>query len=77
MKDVLVDGKNSEWPKHPEIFDKCMELAKTSQNRVQWIHLADAVEIGSITPMEAYDTIKLGYLAEGLTIRDSRYKHLL
>jgi hypothetical protein len=42
-----------------------------------WIHLTDAVESGTISPMEAYDTIKLGYVAEHLTVRESRYSHLL
>lgn len=42
-----------------------------------WIHLADAVERGSISPMDAYDAIQRGYLPEYLTVRESRYQHLL
>jgi len=43
-------------------------------NITQWIHLSDAVERGSIQPLEAWNTIKLGYVAEHLKVRDSRYK---
>jgi len=43
----------------------------------QWLHLTDAVESRTISPMEAYDTIKLGYVMEHLTVRQSRYSHLL
>jgi hypothetical protein len=43
----------------------------------QWIHLQDALDKGSISKMECYDAIALGYCPEHLTIRDSRYKHLI
>ncbi|MFA5347035.1 MAG: hypothetical protein WC294_02775 [Methanoregula sp.] len=71
--------KNPEWPKHEEIYDFCMKMAKKNPGRgaTQWIHLADAVERGSISPLEAYDTAPLGYVAVNLTVRESRYKHLL
>lgn len=46
-------------------------------NIVQWIHLTDAVERGSIHPLEAWDTIAMGYVAEHLKVRDSRYKDRL
>ena len=39
----------------------------------KWIHLSDAVETGSISPLEAWDTIALGYVAEHLMVRRSRY----
>jgi hypothetical protein len=42
-----------------------------------WIHLADAVERGTISPLEAYDTIRLGYVAMHLRTRESRYNQLL
>ena len=48
-----------------------------SANITQWIHLTDAVERGSITPFEAWDTIAMGYVAEHLKVRDSRYKDRL
>lgn len=66
-------------PKHEKIYDECMRLAKANpgKNATQWIHLTDAVENGTISPMEAYDTISLGYVMENLKIRDSRYSHLL
>lgn len=42
-----------------------------------WLHLADAVERGRCSPMDAYDAIERGYLPEYLTVRESRYQHLL
>ena len=46
-------------------------------NKTRWIHLRDAVGCGSISSMEAYDCIKLGYVAEHLLIRKSNYSHLI
>ena len=71
--------KNPEWPKHEAIYDKCMALAAKNPGSAatQWIHLADAVEGKTISPMEACDAINLGYLPENLKIRESRYSHLL
>jgi len=77
--------------KHPAVYDKCMKLAerdaaaayKVKKKPIAglaatpWIHLADAVESGTISPMEAYDAFELGYLPEWLTVRKSRYSHLL
>lgn len=62
-----------------DLYNKCMEMAKQSagDGATQWIHLADAVSIGTISPMEAYDAISLGYLPDQLSVRDSRYSHLL
>ena len=42
----------------------------------QWIHLGDAVERGTISPMEAFDAVELGYLPENLKARVSNYDHL-
>ena len=42
----------------------------------QWCHLQDAVERGTISPMEAFDAVKLGYLPENLKVRASNYDHL-
>ncbi len=67
-------------PKHIKIYDICMakaELAETLWDKTSWIHLADAVEKGSISPLEAYDTINLGYVTYHLEVRESRYSHLL
>jgi len=50
---------------------------KGPANNAVWSHLQDAVDIGSISPMDAYDALKLGYLPEHLTVRKSRYAHLL
>lgn len=49
----------------------------TGQISTQWIHLADAVSRGTISPLEAIDTMKLGYIAEHLKVRESKYQHLL
>lgn len=71
---------NPEYPKHPKIYDLCMDLASSSKTQYEkacWIHLSDAVENGTITPMEAYQTIKLGYLAENLKVRNSKYSRML
>jgi hypothetical protein len=48
-----------------------------SNEATPWIHLCDAVSRGTISPLEAYDTIELGYLPENLKIRESYYSHLL
>lgn len=71
--------KNPEWPKHEAIYDKCMELAKNNPgyHARQWIHLSDAVESNTVSPMEAYEAISLGYVPENLKVRKSRYTHLI
>jgi hypothetical protein len=43
----------------------------------QWIHLADAVSRGNISPMEAYDAVNVGYVPENLKVRESKYFHLI
>lgn len=62
-----------------ELYDQLMEMAKKHAGlcATQWIHIADAVDKGSISPIDAHDAIILGYCPEHLTVRDSRYKHLL
>ena len=62
-----------------ELYDKCMEMAKKNPGPVAtpWIHLADAVSRGTISPMEAYEAINIGYLPEYLKVRESAYCHLL
>lgn len=42
-----------------------------------WIHLQDAVNRGSINPLEAYEALSLGYVPEHLKVRESRYQHLV
>lgn len=79
-------------PDHVEIYDMCMKKTREwnesmGGNRrrandnmadcTQWIHLSDAVERGTISPMEAYDALDIGYVPENLKIRQSRYVHLL
>ncbi len=49
----------------------------TGYESTQWIHLQQAVHTGSISPMEAYDAVRLGYVPERLKARKSRYAHLL
>lgn len=42
-----------------------------------WLHLADVVSRGTISVLEAMDTLRLGYIAEHLKVRESWYQHLL
>jgi hypothetical protein len=75
-----MEYRNLEYPKHPEIYDRCMKKADESTvlyNKTCWIHLADAVESGTISPMEAYDALDAKYFPLILTVRKSRYSHLL
>jgi hypothetical protein len=72
--------RNKEWPKHEGIYSKCMELAEKERSlysKTCWIHLTAAVEKGTVTPLEAWDAINLGYLPEILKVRQSQYSHLL
>ncbi len=45
------------------------------------IHLADCVDCGTVSPMEAYDAIEYletsGYLPEWIDVRESNYSHTL
>jgi len=43
----------------------------------EWIHLQDAVDQESVSPLEAYDVLQLGYVPEHLKVRKSRYQHLV
>jgi hypothetical protein len=75
-----AEYKNPEWPKHEAIYDKCMkqaEQAKSLYYKTCMIHLSDAVESGTISPMEAYDALDADYFPTILTVRKSRYSHLL
>ena len=49
--------------------------------KTRMIHLADAVDCGTITPMDAYEVLSYlktsGYLPEFITARESNYSHLL
>lgn len=62
-----------------ELYEKCMEMAKKNSGpgATPWIHLADAVSRGTISPLEAHEAIYMGYLPEALKVRDSAYCHLL
>ena len=40
---------------------------------MQWIHLQDALDKGTVSPMECYSAIDLGYVPEHLKVRESRY----
>ena len=65
-KILFVDPPNNMEPAN---------LSLGCKNR--WIHLRDAVNCGTVTPIEAYDAIKLDYVPENLTIRESNYSHTL
>lgn len=60
---LVKAGKDSKWG--------------NTYNITQWIHLAEGVNIGVISPMEAYDAFELGYVPMNLTVRKTRYSHLL
>lgn len=49
----------------------------TGRQSTQWSHLQDALYKHTVSPMECYDAIKLGYVPEHLKLRESRYKKLL
>ena len=53
------------------------EKLPTGYRSTQWSHLQDALDNGTVTKMECYNAIKLGYCPEHLTVRKSRYAHLL
>ena len=40
---------------------------------MQWIFLQDCVERGTISPMEAYESVTLGYVPSHLHVRKSLY----
>lgn len=66
-------------PLSDELYDQLMSMAKKNQGpgAAPWIHIADAVSRGTISPMEAYDSIRLGYCPEHLKIRESDYYYRL
>jgi hypothetical protein len=78
VKDEIYDicmKKTREWNE-----SMCGNRKKANSNMAdctQWIHLSDAVYVGSITPLEAIDAISIGYVSDNLRIRDSHYTHLL
>ena len=51
---------------------------RAQNNRVYWVtswnHIIDACSRGTISPMEAYDAIILGYVPDHLLVRASRYQ---
>ena len=53
------------------------QVYPTGLTSTEWIHLQDALQRGTVTPMECYDAISLGYCPEHLKVRDSAYAHLL
>lgn len=53
------------------------EKIPTGLVSTQWSHLQDALIHGTVSKMECYDCIRLGYCAEHLKTRKSRYSHLL
>lgn len=62
-----------------EVYDKCMDLARKDPGygAKQWIHLCDAVTRGTVSKIEAYDAIALGYVPEHLKVRGSLYAHTI
>lgn len=67
-----------------ELYQRIMAHVNPQQTlefKTRMIHLADAVDCGTITPMEAYDALSYletsGYLLEFITARESNYSHLV
>ena len=62
-------------PLSNELYDLLMAKAKSNpgHSAIKWIHIADGVSRGTITPLEAYDALQLGYCPEWLKIRESDY----
>jgi ArsR family metal-binding transcriptional regulator len=92
VDDLFTRGNSIKEIPHADIHDACLRYQrewhtsmggnrkKAAQNIsgvAQWQHLSDAVEKGTISPMEAYEAISLGYVPENLKIRKSRYSHLI
>ena len=74
---------NTSWkltPKTKKISDELFNLITYKQFEklggvsTQWIYLLDCLERGSISPMEAYDCLNLGYIPEHLSCRESLYQ---
>lgn len=66
-----------------ELYDKSIGKLNRNPEKFSWyyktcvIHLIDSVSRGYITPLEAYDALAADYFPEHLTVRKSRYQHLL
>ncbi|MFA7143201.1 MAG: hypothetical protein WC175_04395 [Candidatus Dojkabacteria bacterium] len=63
-----------------QLYDACIAKARENpgpEGTTPWLHLKDAVDRGTISPMEAYDALEAGFLPEHLKIRKSLYYHLL
>ena len=62
-------------PLSDELYDRLMAKAKANPgySAIRWIHIADAVSRGTITPLEAYDALRIGYCPENLKVRESDY----
>lgn len=65
--------QGADCPLSDELYMKLMDMHKQTYDPTQWIYIADCVSRGTMSPMEAYDCIKLGYLAEHLSMRESLY----
>ena len=76
----IEDGKYPKQ-KRSRLSDELFELIKKEKfanmggPSTQWIFLEDCILRGSISPLEAYDALELGYMPEHLTIRESLYKN--
>ena len=59
-----------------ELYDKILEMQcrQLGAWSTQWIYLADCVSRGTISTLEAYDTLQLGYVPKHLSYRKSLYK---
>ena len=59
-----------------ELFELVYERELRQNYPLQWNHLQSALQFGTISPMEGYECIELGYVPAYLKVRDSKYSHL-
>ena len=66
-------------PLSDELYNLLMDKAKANPGYParKWIHIADGVSRGTITPLEAYDAVVLGYCPACLEARESAYQHTI
>lgn len=58
-----------------ELFDKLQAVYRAEKGHrvTPWLHVEDGVSRGTISPMEAYDALALGYVPVYLYVRESYY----
>ena len=59
------------------VFNDKTAQAMSARDRSSWVHLWDAYNCETVSAMEAYDAISLGYVPYNLCVRASNYMHLI